>query len=60
MPEGDEDLSNVFVVNVTLALRFNLDPKLEEKGGLMINSGKSSKQNCLGFYNPIPSFLPEY
>ena len=49
-----EDLGDLMIVNVTIATRFHLDTKL--KG---INMA-STKQNLLGFFNPIPSFMPEH
>ena len=44
------------VADVTLAIRFSLDPNLP---GLYIPK-MSTKQNLMGFFNPIPPFKKEY
>ena len=48
---ADEDFGSLHIVNVTTAIRFQLDTK--EKC-LFLRSG--SKQFLLGVYNPIPNF----
>ena len=44
------------VADVTLALRFALDANI---GGLHLMK-MQTKQNIMGFYNPIPPFKQEY
>lgn len=59
LPDGfnnDAGLANLYAVNVTTAVRFQLDRKLGEhkQGGLHLKCNDSSMAFMLGFYNPIP------
>jgi len=47
------------IVNVTIPVRFRMDPRAGTNGGIIINSGCNTKQFQLGFFNPIPSGLSE-
>ena len=44
------------MADVTLAIRFSLEPSVP---GLLIPR-MTTKQNLMGFYNPIPPFKKEY
>ncbi len=43
------------ICDVTVAVRFATEPE----SGLHLQPGKT-KENILGFYNPIPAFMPEH
>mmetsp|Transcript_9008 Transcript_9008/g.13778 ORF Transcript_9008/g.13778 Transcript_9008/m.13778 type:complete len:98 (-) Transcript_9008:70-363(-) len=42
------------ILNVTIPLRFNLDPKLKDLGGLSLSSTVDALGNLMGIFNPIP------
>lgn len=56
---GSESLDNLHILNVTIPVRFSLDNKLGENGGLKMAAGATKSQNR-GFFNPIPPCMPEH
>ena len=51
---------NLFILDVTTAVQFSIDLKMDEGcGGIRICSGQRTKQYRVGFFNPIPNCLPD-
>ena len=52
---------DLYLVDVTIPVKFSIDLSLSDgKGGLTISSGLRTKQLRPGFFNPIPSCLPDH
>lgn len=50
----------LFILDVTVPVQFSIDLNMDEgRGGINICSGQRTKQYRPGFFNPIPSCLPD-